>query len=235
MTDSEHLYRMFTAVPPRYDLINRLITFGLDQRWRRQASKECLTPPPKRVLDLCCGTGALTVILAQQMKGVMLTGVDYSQPMLSRAREKAGAVAGAGRSGFIYGNAARLPFPDDSFDCVGISFAFRNLTYKNPLAQQCLTEVLRVLTPGGKFVIVESSQPASRLIRQFYHLYLRWFVFHLGSWLSGNRQAYRYLAESASRYFSPEEVREMLIAAGFRRLYFRRLFPGAAAIHVAIK
>ena len=227
---------MFTAVPRRYDLINHIITWGLDKRWRGKAAKECLASQPGKVLDLCCGTGDLTINLARLAEdNVELTGIDYSQPMLEIATKKAESLARRRKIPFIYGDAANLPFPDGYFDCVGISFAFRNLTYKNPLARRHLAEVLRVLSAGGRYVIVETSQPKSRLIRKLYHLYLRWFVFRLGYLLSGNRQAYHYLAESAARFYTSEEVEEMLVTAGFRQVSFCRLFFGAAGIHVAVK
>ena len=230
------LHRMFTAVPRRYDLINHLITWGLDKRWRREAATECLASQPGKVLDLCCGTGDLTINLAQLAEdNVELTGIDYSQPMLEIATKKAESLARRRKIPFIYGDAANLPFPDGYFDCVGISFAFRNLTYKNPLVRRHLAEVLRVLSAGGRYVIVETSQPKSRLIRNLYHLYLRWFVFRLGYLLSGNRQAYHYLAESAARFYTSEEVEEMLVTAGFRQVSFLRLFWGAAGIHIAVK
>ena len=128
-----------------------------------------------------------------------------------------------------------MPFPDGYFDSIGISFAFRNLTYKNPLAEQYLIEIFRVLAPGGKFVIVESSQPKSRLIRQLFHLYLRWFVFWMGYWLSGNRGAYQYLAESASRFYGPGEVVNLLLSAEFKDVSCQSLLFGAAGIYVALK
>jgi demethylmenaquinone methyltransferase/2-methoxy-6-polyprenyl-1,4-benzoquinol methylase len=188
------------------------------------------------VLDLCCGTGDLAIHLAQLADyDLELAGVDYSLPMLEIATRKAERSAGGRRVSFIHGDAASLPFPDGCFDCVGISFAFRNLTYKNPLAPSCLDEILRVLSSNGRFIIVESSQPKVRLIRKIFHLYLRWFVFRAGYLLSGNRGAYHYLAESSARFYTPEELREIMIGAGFRQVFFRPLFLGAAAIHVAVK
>ncbi len=139
------------------------------------------------------------------------------------------------RISFTCGDAAELPFPDGYLDCVGISFAFRNLTYKNPLAGQHIAEVLRVLRDGGRFVIVETCQPRSRLIRKLFHLYLRWFAFRLGYLLSGNRGAYHYLAESAARFYNPGEVKEILLTAGFSKVSFRPLFLGVAGIYVAVK
>ena len=233
---SKPLYHMFTAVPRRYDLVNHIITMGLDTRWRRKVARECLTEQPHRVLDLCCGTGDLAINLSRLSENnVELTGVDYSQPMLEIAAKKV-AASGKGRDiSFIRGDVVSLPFPDGYFDCAGISFAFRNLTYKNPLTQSYLAEILRVLAVAGRFVIVETSQPKSKLIRRLFHLYLRWVAFRVGYWLSGNRGAYHYLAESATRFFNSDEVEEILLSAGFRRVSFRPLFFGAVGIYVAVK
>ena len=229
------LHHMFTAVPPRYDLINHIITLGLDKRWRWNAARECLTANPHKVLDLCCGTGDLALNLGRLTQNkVALTGIDYSQPMLEIAAKKA-AASGIRDISFVHGDVASLPFPDGYFDCVGISFAFRNLTYKNPLGKRYLAEILRVLSSGGRFVIVETSQPKSRLIRKLFHLYLRWFVSRVGQWLSGNRGAYDYLAESAAHFFTAEEAEAMLLAAGFRQASSRMLLFGAVAIYVAVK
>ena len=236
MSENKPLHGMFTAIPHRYDLINHIITWGLDKRWRRKAARECLSSHPGKVLDLCCGTGDLAISLAQ-LSGddVELTGVDYSQPMLEIATKKAESLARSKKISFVYGDAANLPFPDGYFDCIGISFAFRNLTYKNPLLRRHITEIFRILSTGGKLVIVETSQPRVKLIRKLYHLYLRWFVRRLGYLLSGNRGAYYYLAESAARFYTSEELKELLLTAGFRQVSFRPLFFGVTDIHVAVK
>lgn len=228
------LHKMFTDVPPRYDLINRLFTWGMDGKWRRKAVHDCIANRPQRILDLCCGTGDLAVDIARAADNELdITGFDFSEPMLELARLKADA-AGK-RIKFINGDAAKLPFPDNYFDSVGISFATRNLTYKNPNASQHLAEVLRVLKPGGRFVSVESSQPRNGIIRGIDHFYLRAFVYRTGWWISGNRAAYNYLTSSASHYYSAEELKNLLLKTGFKDVTFRRLFFGASAIHVAIK
>lgn len=227
---------MFTAVPPRYDLVNRIVTLGFDKSWRRLAALTCLVEKPRRVLDLGCGTGDLTINLARLAeKDVQIIGIDYSSPMLEIARQKAVRAGVVHKVEFIHGEAARLPFPDAYFDTVGISFAFRNLTYKNPLCRPHLAEVRRVLRPGGRYVIVESSQPENRLIRALFQLYLRVLVKPVGILLSGNLGAYRYLADSVARFYSPREVREMLLAAGFQDVSYHPLLFGAAGIHVAVK
>lgn len=197
---------------------------------------ECLASHPERVLDLCCGTGDLAVETARLAgEEVAVTGLDYSRPMLEIAAVKASRAGLDGKVSFLHGDVARLPFPDGHFDCIGISFAFRNLTYKNPLTAGYLAEILRVLKDGGRFVIVESSQPSCGLVRRLFHLYLRWFVAGVGWWLSGNRGAYRYLAESARRFYGPGGVKELLLSAGFKGVSYRPLLLGAAGIYVAVR
>ncbi len=230
------LHSIFTAVPPHYDLINRIFTLGMDERWRRLAAKICLVANPKRVLDLCCGTGDLSVWLAKLARpDTEIIGLDYSQPMLTIAKEKVTRAALQPRVQFIDGDVSDLPFPDGYFDSIGISFAFRNLTYKNPKTQKYLSEVVRVLKPGGEFVIVESSQPRNKLVRMIAHAYLRTIVYRLGSWISNNRPAYKYLSETASNFYSANELVDLLVKAGFKSAEFKRLFFGAAAIHKATK
>jgi demethylmenaquinone methyltransferase/2-methoxy-6-polyprenyl-1,4-benzoquinol methylase len=224
------------AVPPHYDLINRLFTWGLDGRWRRQAAHECLKGQPEQLLDLCCGTADLALSLAgMSPNNIKLLGIDFSLPMLEIAREKTEHSGMSDRVALVHGDTAALPFAGGQFDCIGTSFAFRNLTYKNPRALRYLAEVLRVLRAGGRFVIVESSQPVSRLMRKLFHLYMRWYVSRLGYLLSGNRGAYRYLAESASQFYTVEELRNLMLEVGFGQFSSRRLAFGAVAIHVATK
>jgi demethylmenaquinone methyltransferase / 2-methoxy-6-polyprenyl-1,4-benzoquinol methylase len=229
------LYGMFTDIPPRYDLINHLITLNMDRGWRKKAAQACLSGRPQKFLDLCCGTGDLGINVASRSDyAIEVTGLDYSQPMLNIATAKASRLKG---EGFIYrqGDASNLPFPDLYFDCVGISFAFRNLTYKNILAEKHLSEILRVIRPGGHCVIAESSQPKNRFIRACNHFYMRQYVYHIGAWFSGNKAAYRYLAESTCNYYSPSEINKLLTDHGFREVSYKPLFFGAAGIYIATK
>ncbi len=221
---------MFSAVPRRYDLVNRAMTWGLDRHWRRIAAETCLAENPARLLDLACGTGDMAIALASGHGTGAVTAIDFSPPMLTVARQKLGSEA----SGLVCGEASALPFPKGSFDCVATSFAFRNLTWRNPGAADYLAEIRRVLRPGGRFVIVETSQPGNRLVRRLFYAYLRWFVRPVGSLLSGNPGAYRYLAESATRFYTPEELAELLADAGFCQTRSRRLLLGAVAVHVAV-
>lgn len=234
---SRFLHRVFTTVPPSYDLINRLVTLGKDVGWRRIAAAQCLANGPERVLDLCCGTGDLALAMAALGgRKFEILGIDYSRPMLAKAHKKA-ENTGTRKPAFICGDTAALPFSGDCCDSIGISFGFRNLTYHNPLARKYLAEVLRVLKKGGRFVIVESSQPhqRARFVRWLHQVYIRHFVFRLGWLISGSKESYVYLADSVRHYYSAEDLKELLLKAGFSRVYFSRLFWGAAAVHIAVK
>jgi len=230
------LKRMFDTVPQRYDLLNRLLTWRLDERWRALAAARCLENEPLKVLDLCCGTGDLAIHIARLGgAGLHIIGLDFSPAMLQVAREKAIRLATDNHLSFVEGDAANMAFPDSSIDCVGTAFAFRNLTWRNPLRDGVLSEVLRILKPGGRFVIVETSQPEMWLLQKGFHTYLGAVVAPLGNLISGNKGAYRYLAESARNFYPADQVCGMLRSAGFVDVQVERLMGAVAAIHVAHK
>lgn len=229
------LEKMFNEVPVRYDMLNRVITWRLDESWRRAAARACLEGKPSRILDLCTGTGDLAIRLARQVNGdTGIQALDYSQPMLAVARKKA-AKASINNIEFIHGDAASMPHESEDLDVIGIAFAFRNLTYKNPDREKFLQEIYRVLKPRGKFVIVESSQPENRLMKSLFRLYLKVFVAGIGGWLSGQKGAYRYLAASARNFYEPAEIEQLLSGTGFSNVEYRPFLGGIAGLTVATK
>ncbi len=225
------LRKMFQDVSDEYDLLNRLLTFGLDRRWRARATTSCLEDSPGAILDLCCGTGDLLfTILRRAHGGSKVLGLDFTEAMIGRAS------MAAGRSKpLVLADAGHLPFRGESFDCVAIAFSFRNLLYKNPAIDRYLAEVLRVLRPGGHFVIVETSQPESDVLRKVYHTYLRTIVPFVGGAASGSKGAYTYLSKSATNFPAPEEVATVLRGAGFSEVGFEPLLLGMVGIHKATK
>ncbi len=228
------LRKMFDSIPGSYDSMNRILTCGMDSSWRRRAARLCLEKSPSSVLDLCCGTGDLAVTMAGIAgDSAAVTGLDFSPGMITAAVRKAEKMKV--RVPFVLGDASALPFPDGSFDSVGIAFAFRNLSYKNPKRDPALAEILRVIRPGGRFVIVESSKPKNRIIRLFFNLYLKIAVELLGGFISGDRGPYRYLAHSARHFHPPGELTSLMAGAGFVNITHRGLFFGAAAIHCGEK
>jgi len=233
---SKSLSPMFSGITGNYDLINHIFTWGMDRRWRDELVAECLKANPEKLLDIGCGTGDLAINIARRSReNLHVTGYDFSRPMLEIAAKKAQASTPNMKISFIYGEVAQMPFPNESFDCIGISFAFRNLIYNNQLADRHLAEILRVLKPGGSCIIAESSQPKNKLIRLLHHLYLRTYVYGAGVLISGDKKAYKYLTESTINFYTPEELEKRLLAAGFRQVCYRPLFFGAAGIYRAMK
>jgi len=225
---------MFSQVPKRYDFLNRLFTLGMDQRWRKLAAGICLENNPRRIMDLCSGTGDLAIEIAKRA-GVTteIISADFCEPMLEQARRKAARLGLEERIKFRLADAACLPFADSYFDAVGIAFGFRNLTFKNPRTEIYLKEIRRVIAPGGKLVIIETSQPDSIFLRWLVHLYLRLIVAPVGKAISGHPAAYGYLAYSARNYYRPADVRDLLSRSGFGSVRHIPLWQGIAAIHIA--
>jgi demethylmenaquinone methyltransferase/2-methoxy-6-polyprenyl-1,4-benzoquinol methylase len=229
------LFRMFNEVPGRYDIMNRILTLGQDERWRKKATKLCLEEKPEEVLDICTGTADLALRIAKMTdEKVKITASDFSQPMLDVAAEKAKKLH-VNSVNFVLADTADLPFSNNQFDVITIGFAFRNLTYKNKFAEQYLSEILRTLKPGGIFIIAESAQPRNAFLKFGFRLYLKVWVQWLGGLLSGHSKAYRYLAVSARDYYNPEEVGTLLNKNGFTDFISRPMLGGSAAVYSARK
>jgi demethylmenaquinone methyltransferase/2-methoxy-6-polyprenyl-1,4-benzoquinol methylase len=228
---SPSLRSMFEQVSPSYDILNHILTFGLDRHWRRKASRTCLADSPQTVLDLCCGTGdLLSSVRGLAPNGTSILGVDFSGEMIARAQDKTRS-----GDGLVVADVGSLPFRSESFDCVATAFSFRNLLYKNPSFENYIREVVRILRRGGNFVIVETSQPKGEVLRRAYHGYLGRVVPVVGSAVSGSRSAYSYLSKSARRFPAPEEVSVRLRDAGFSKVTFEPLTLGVVGIHKATK
>lgn len=234
-TNNKPLQKMFMEVTPTYDLVNRLLTFRFDIVWRRRAARQCLKNNPDKILDLCCGTGDLTVELKSLAACTAeVFALDFSEPMLELARRKTLKKKLTGIK-FQQADAAGMPFPNNYFNSIGIAFAFRNLTYHNPDGEKYLSEVLRVLNPGGQFVIVETSQPENNMLRKLFHFYMRYIVEPVGSLISGHHGAYRYFAHSVINFYNKEQIKDLLIKAGFSKVESCSLFWGVAGLFVATK
>ena len=228
--ESGRIRRMFGRIAPRYDRANRLLSLSVDRRWRRVARRELerRLPPDPRILDLCTGTGDLALELA----GVgSVVACDFSHPMLVLGREKASRSASGRRIAFAEGDALKLPFPDRSFDAVSIAFGLRNLeSYR-----QGLTEMHRVLRPGGLLAILEFTLPTLPLFRSLYLFYFVRILPRLGGWISGHGHAYDYLSRSVRQFLPPGDLDRLLEGAGFREIHHRTLSAGIACLHLGRK
>jgi demethylmenaquinone methyltransferase / 2-methoxy-6-polyprenyl-1,4-benzoquinol methylase len=210
---------MFDRIAPVYDAMNRLMTAGLDQRWR-ETTAAAVVRPGDRVLDVCCGTGDLA--LAAARAGGRVVGLDFSTPMLERARRKSSEIE------WVEGDALALPFADESFDAVTIGFGLRNL----PNVERGLAELRRALRPGGRLAILEITRPTGVLV-PFYRFWFDGVIPLAGKVLPGG-SAYSYLPASVRRFPAPEGLAKLLDKEGLAEIRWRLLAGGIVALHTGI-
>ncbi|MBN1222451.1 MAG: ubiquinone/menaquinone biosynthesis methyltransferase [Candidatus Aminicenantes bacterium] len=224
--------KLYKEVASTYEMINHVITFGLDIIWRKRAVREVAGKGGETWLDVCCGTGEMTRNLARKANSdTRICSVDFSQEMLSLAMKKKFEK----KILFTLADVGNLPFPDETFDLLTISFSTRNLNLSREEMQHHLAEFFRVLKPEGRFLNLETSQPSSLILRKAFHLYIRAVVPIVGALISGSKAGYKYLAYTVPRFYSPKDFKEMLHRTGFRNVHFRVLFFGISAIHLAEK
>ena len=223
------IHRLFTDIAPRYDWFNRLASFGLDQRWRRETIRRGGIGPGHRVLDVCAGTGDLTLLCAQQLRGEGLAvGLDFTPAMLCSARRK--QQAGGLKVSWLQGDALSLPFADNSFDRVMIGFSTRNLS---DLAAG-LREMVRVLRRKGQLMILETGYPPNPWLRAGYHAFLLTVSRMIGFLLTGRCWPFTYLARSVRHFLTPSAFVERLKEAGTAASYVP-LSGGLASLYLATK
>jgi demethylmenaquinone methyltransferase/2-methoxy-6-polyprenyl-1,4-benzoquinol methylase len=229
---SEGVQRLFPEVARNYELVNHAMTLGLDILWRRKTAQVAANGGGSRWLDVCTGTGEMAIYLGRLARHeTVVMATDFSLPMIRKATKKRDAREIA----FILADAKSLPFADNTFGLVTTSFATRNLNVNRRSLIESFREFHRILKPGGRFVSIETSQPPSRPIRKLFHLYVRLTVRPLGYLISRSRAAYTYLSNTVQRFYTADELADVMREAGFAQVSFRRLTLGAAAIHKAIK
>ncbi|MBV8148671.1 MAG: bifunctional demethylmenaquinone methyltransferase/2-methoxy-6-polyprenyl-1,4-benzoquinol methylase UbiE [Candidatus Eremiobacteraeota bacterium] len=221
---------MFARIAPRYDLTNRVLTAGFDELWRRRAIALLLAPPGGRIVDLCCGTGDLVFHLLRVDDRLDVTGVDFCEPMLARARERARTEA-HGKATFVEADVLALPFDDASFDGATMGFSLRNVVDVDGV----LREILRVLRPGSRFVNLDVSKAPNRLWKRAFDAYFYGVVPLVGGLVGGSRQAYAYLPSSLTHHPGAAELQARFTRAGFVRAGYRGLMGGAIAVHYGEK
>jgi len=220
---------MFDRVAGRYDLLNEVMTAGLHHRWRERAADRAELAPGDSALDVCCGTGDLALELSRRVTpGGNVVGCDFSEPMLDLAREKA-AARDADGARFEWADALQLPYDAGRFDAVTVGFGARNLADLD----RGLSEMWRVLKPGGRAVILEIIQPTRPPLSLFYSLWFDRIVPLLGS-LSSEPEAYSYLPESVRSFPAPPGLAEKMDRAGFERIRYTVLAGGIIAIHSGV-
>lgn len=223
--------RMFSAIAPRYDFLNRLLSAGYDRAWRRQAVAATALPREGILLDVCTGTADLALEAARQFPDARIVGVDFSRPMIALGAAKIGGARLTDRVRLEVAQAEALPFADGSFDAVTVAFGLRNL----PDRLRGLREMCRVLRPGGRAVILEFTTPPGALLRRAYLWYFHRVLPRIGRLVSGHPLAYSYLPASVADFPSPEGLAGWMRDVGLHDVSYRLLTGGIVAIHVGVK
>ena len=228
----EQVARMFDGISGRYDLLNRLLSMGIDIRWRRVALRMLRERGlPARVLDVATGTADLALALATDLPEAEVIGVDLSEGMLGVGRQKVERNGLRARVRLEQADAGNLPFEDGSFDAVTVAFGVRN--FEN--LDKGLGELQRVLRPGGHLMVLEFSRPTSPLVKGLMNLYSRSLMPALGGWLSKDRAAYAYLPASVQVFPEGDAFEQRLKQAGLQPLRQRRLSMGISSVYIARK
>jgi demethylmenaquinone methyltransferase / 2-methoxy-6-polyprenyl-1,4-benzoquinol methylase len=222
---------IFTKIAPGYDRFNHLASFGIDRSWRKATVLAARLTPQSRVLDIASGTGDLALALARQAQPAEVLATDFVPEMLEIGHRKAQSYTGPTRIEFQVADAQSLPIPDHTFDAATVAFGVRN--FPNRMANFC--EVVRVLKPGGRYVILEFSKPRNKVFRGFYHFYLRHVIPLIGGIVAGDRASFVYLNDSIRAFPDQEALASELRCAGFSEVSYTNLTGGIVAIHVGVK
>ena len=224
-----YVRRLFATIADRYDFITRLLSFGLDQRWKRQLIVLANPGKDQRVLDLACGTGDLA--FGSAARGADVIGLDITFRMVELARVAAARTATPGRTCWIVGDMMALPMPAGSFDRITTGYGLRNV----PDLGGAIAEIHRVLKPGGRLCSLDFDRPENSLVRAVYLTYLTVVGSTLGLILHGDPDTYRYIPASIRRYPGARGVVKLLEAAGFADVRHVRVLGGLMAIHIATR
>lgn len=227
----EKIQQMFGAIAPRYDFLNRLLSFGIDRRWRTKAVRLLKYREGSRILDVATGTGDVALEIALRTPdSVKITGADFCKEMVDLGVVKVAESPYADRIDLRVAPCEDLPFANDTFDSITIAFGIRNVVDR----KLGLAEMWRVLRPGGRMIILEFSTPRSQLFRQLYYFYFRRLLPVVGG-LFSRYNAYKYLPDSVLEFPSQEEFSRMMSETGLRNIHLYELTFGIATIYVGEK
>ena len=224
--------QMFDDIAHRYDLLNRLLSFGIDRRWRRFAVSQLSIPKNGRVLDIATGTCDVALEVAEQTDpSVTIVGEDFTQGMLVHGQVKLNASPHGQRIMLVNAPCEEIPHPDETFDGITIAFGIRNVVDR----AAGLSEMYRVLKPGGRAVILEFSNPRSQLFRKIYYFYFQKILPTIGGLISKKRSAYQYLPDSVLEFPCQEDFSRMMSDAGFQRVQHCDLTFGISTVYLGDK
>jgi len=228
MDKALYVREMFASIAPRYDAMNRLLTGGVDERWRRRAIRELALGPKAQVIDLCCGTGDISLQLCRRDPTTEVIGVDFCTPMLTLARQRANGSRSGGNLRFLEADVMELPFPSEHFDGAIMAFSLRNIVD----IPGTLREARRVLKPGRRFVNLDVTKAKNPFIRSAFNLYFFRLVPLLGRLFGGSAMAYQYLPNSLTNYPDAAALSRLFVEAGFVEVHHVPLAGGTIALHI---
>lgn len=226
----EQVEQMFDTISGNYDGLNRVISLGIDTKWRKRVVKQVVQTHPKTILDIATGTGDLAISFSKY-NVEKIVGLDISEGMLAVARKKAEAKNISEKIEFVQADSESIPFGDNSFDAVTVAFGVRNFEH----LEKGLSEILRVLKPGGIFVVLETSVPTKFPFKQGYNFYTKKLMPLIGKIFSKDKVAYTYLSESASVFPHGENFNNILRKIGFIEVQNKPQTFGVASIYTASK
>ena len=226
----EQVAKMFDNISEDYDGLNRVISFGIDVSWRKKVVKLVGENNPKQILDIATGTGDLALMMSQ-LNPDRIVGLDISEGMLQVGRQKVAKANLSNKIEMVVGDSENIPFPDNTFDAITVSFGVRN--FEN--LDKGLTEIFRVLKPGGKFVVLETSNPTKFPFKQGYKLYTNFILPIIGKLFSKDKVAYSYLSETANSFPFGEAFNNILQKNGFKNAKNIPVTFGVASIYTALK
>lgn len=230
LNKKEQVTKMFDTISKEYDGLNRVISFGIDIKWRNRVVEIVRQTKPKRILDIATGTGDLAISMANT-SAEKIIGLDISPGMLEVGKEKIKAKNLSEKIDMVVGDSEAMPFEDNSFDAITVAFGVRN--FMN--LEKGLEEILRVLKPGGVFVILETSVPTKPVYKQGYSFYSKYILPTIGKVFSKDRSAYKYLSESASKFPFGEALNNIIRQIGFINVEDHPQTFGVATIYTASK
>ena len=231
LSKKEQVAGMFDSIALRYDFLNRFLSVGIDQIWRKKALKQLASMRPQRILDVATGTADVAIMASRLLKPKNITGIDISNKMLEIGREKVKKLNLQDQIQLLNGDSETISFRDNSFDAVTVAFGVRN--FQN--LEKGLSEINRVLRPGGKVVILEFSKPTLPLFRNIYEVYMKTICPMAGKLFSNNKTAYTYLDQSIKKFPEGKSFTHILDTQGFHNTYYKTLTLGICSIYCAEK
>jgi demethylmenaquinone methyltransferase/2-methoxy-6-polyprenyl-1,4-benzoquinol methylase len=231
LTKKEQVAAMFDDIAFRYDFLNRFLSGGIDVSWRKKAIRQLSSLQPKKILDVATGTADMAIIESAILNPVKITGIDISDGMLEIGRKKIAELGLDDKIELLNGDSETINFADNTFDAVTVAFGVRNFED----LEKGLSEIKRVLRPGGKLVVLECTKPKIFGVKQLYGIYMNWITPNIGKLFSKNRNAYKYLNESIKKFPEGKNFTSILDNLGYKNTYCKTLTLGTCSIYCGEK